>query len=429
RVLAGGSGTYTGAFPRSLINPDRALWSPRIGLAWSPKWIKNTVVRGGYGLNFNVAQYSNFANSLSYQQPFAISQNNTARVGTTDQGCGSLTTAGSSGSGLFTLANGFGCTSSSILQNTFAVNKNYRLGRVQVFNVDIQHTFPMGIVTNIGYNGALGSSLDLRRSPNRTATNVIGNAQSIVYEDSIGDSRMNALSINARKRLQKGVALAATYQYGHSIDDASSIGGVGNNTIVQNDQRIDLEYGNSSFDVRHQVKGTFLYELPFGPNRAFLSKGGKLSKALDNFGISGSFNFATGTYTTPIYQNTVAQASAGNNFTLRPDRNFSQSIAGAGTLRSWFNTSAFTTPSSAVVFGTASRNSIQLPGTVSVNMSLSKSIPLGELRNFEGRITANNVFNTVQYSGVNATLNSSTFGQITGAASPRKLTFDARYRF
>jgi hypothetical protein len=62
-------------------------------------------------------------------------------------------------------------------------------------------------------------------------------------------------------------------------------------------------------------------------------------------------------------------------------------------------------------------------------MSLSKSIPLGEQRNFEGRITASNVFNTVQYSGVNATLNSSTFGQITGVSSPRKLTFDARYRF
>ncbi|HEY9139150.1 MAG TPA: TonB-dependent receptor, partial [Terriglobus sp.] len=429
RVVSGGSGTYSGSFPRSLINPNRTLWSPRIGVAWNPKWVKNTVVRAGYGINFNVGQYANFANSLSYQQPFAQSQNNTAKVASTDQGCGNITTPGSSSASLFTLANGFNCTSSSILQNTFAVNKDYRLGRVQVFNFDIQHTFPLGIVTNVGYNGSLGGNLDLRRSPNRTATNIVGNAQSIVYEDSIGDSRFHALSVNARKRLQKGVSLQATYQYGHSIDDASSINTVGNNTIVQNDKRIDLEYGNSSFDVRHKVNGNFLYELPFGPNRAFLSKGGKLSKALDNFGISGNFTFATGTYTTPQYQNTVAQAAAGNNFTLRPDRDFSQPIAGAGTLRSWFNPKAFTTPSPSVVFGTASRNSIELPGTVSVSMSLSKSIPLGELRNFEGRITAANVFNTVQYTSVNAVLNSSTFGQVNGVSSPRKLTFDARYRF
>ncbi|HEY9138805.1 MAG TPA: carboxypeptidase regulatory-like domain-containing protein, partial [Terriglobus sp.] len=429
RVVSGGSGTYSGSFPRSLINPNRTLWSPRIGVAWNPKWVKNTVVRAGYGINFNVGQYANFANSLSYQQPFAQSQNNTAKVASTDQGCGNITTPGSSSGSLFTLANGFNCTSSSILQNTFAVNKDYRLGRVQVFNFDIQHTFPLGIVTNVGYNGSLGGNLDLRRSPNRTATSIVGNAQSIVYEDSIGDSRFHALSVNARKRLQKGVSLQATYQYGHSIDDASSINTVGNNTIVQNDKRIDLEYGNSSFDVRHKVNGNFLYELPFGPNRAFLSKGGKLSKALDNFGISGNFTFATGTYTTPQYQNTVAQAAAGNNFTLRPDRDFSQPIAGAGTLRSWFNPKAFTTPSPSVVFGTASRNSIELPGTVSVSMSLSKSIPLGELRNFEGRITAANVFNTAQYTSVNAVLNSSTFGQVNGVSSPRKLTFDARYRF
>ena len=429
RVVAGGSGTYSGDFPRSLINPDRSLFSPRVGVAWSPKFVKNTVVRAGYGLNFNIGQYSNFANSLSYQQPFATSQNNTALYGTTNQGCGNITTTGSTNASLFTLANGFSCTSSSILQNTFAVNKNYKLGKVQAFNFDIQHTFPLGIVTNVGYNGSLGSSLDLRRAPNRTATAIIGNAQSIVYEDSIGESRFHSLSVNARKRLQKGVSLQATYQYGHSIDNASSIGGVGNNTIVQNDQRIDLEFGNSSFDVRHKLNGNFVYELPFGPNRAFLSKGGKLSKALDNFGLSGNFNFASGSYTTPQYQNTVAQAAAGNNFTLRPDRVFSQGIQGAGTLRSWFNKSAFTTPSATTVFGSASRNSIELPGTVSFNMSLSKSVPLGELRNFEGRITANNVFNTVQYTGVNAVLNSSTFGQVTGAGQPRKLTFDARYRF
>lgn len=429
RVVAGGTGPFSGAFPRSLISPDRSLFSPRIGVAWSPKFVKNTVVRAGYGLNFNVGQYANFANSLSYQQPFATSQNNTALYGPTNQGCGNITTPGSTSGQLFTLTNAFNCTSSSILQNTFAVNKNYRLGQVQAFNFDIQHTFPLGIVTNVGYNGSLGSSLDLRRAPNRTATAIIGNAQSIVYEDSIGESRFHSLTVNARKRLQKGVSLQGTYQYGHSIDDASSIGGAGNNTIVQNDQRIDLEFGNSSFDVRHKLTGNFLYELPIGPNRAFLNKGGKLSKALDNFGLSGSFNFASGSYTTPQYLNTVAQAAAGNNYTLRPNRVFTQPIAGAGTLRSWFNKAAFTTPSSTAVFGTASRNSIELPGTVSVNMSLSKSIPLGELRNFEGRITANNVFNTVQYTGVNAVLNSSTFGQVTGAGQPRKLTFDARYRF
>jgi hypothetical protein len=35
----------------------------------------------------------------------------------------------------------------------------------------------------------------------------------------------------------------------------------------------------------------------------------------------------------------------------------------------------------------------------------------------------------VQYSGINTTLNSPTFGQVTSVASMRTLTFIARYRF
>jgi len=425
RVTPGVPGTYSGAFPRSLVQPDRSLLSPRLGIAWRPKWTKNTVIRAGYGINFNTGQYSSFANSLAYQQPFAVTQNNVAAT----QGCGTLTTTGTTVANNFTLTNAFNCTSSTVLQNTFAINRAYRLGRVQAINMDIQRTLPLGIVANVGYNGSFGSSLDLRRAPNRSATTVLSNAQSIVYEDSIGESRFHSLSVNLRKRLQKGVSLQATYQYGHSIDNASSIGGAGNNTIVQNDARIDLEFGNSTFDVRHKVTGNYVFELPFGPNRAFLSNGGRLSRVMDGFSISGNFTFATGTYATPQYQNSIAQAATGNNYTLRPDRVFSQPIAGAGNLRSWFNTAAFASPSAAAVFGTASRNSIELPGTISNDMSLSRSIALGDLRNFEARVTASNVFNTVQYSGVNTVLNSSTFGQITGAAAPRKLSFQARYRF
>jgi hypothetical protein len=35
----------------------------------------------------------------------------------------------------------------------------------------------------------------------------------------------------------------------------------------------------------------------------------------------------------------------------------------------------------------------------------------------------------VEYSGINTTLNSATYGQITGANAMRSLTFLARYRF
>ncbi len=428
-VLPGATGPFSGAFPRSLVNPDRTLVSPRVGVAWRPKFVKQTVVRAGYGISYNTTQFGTFANSLSYQVPFAVTQTNLASTGTTvDQGCGTIAKAGSTGKGAFTLTNAFNCSAATI-SNNFAVNKDYRLGRVQVVNAGIQHTFPLGVLLNVDYNGSYGANLDLLRAPGRTSNVLTSNSQAYTFEDSVAESRFNALAVNLRKRMSKGVAVQATYTYGHSIDDASSIGGSGGNTVVQNDQRIDLEFGNSSFDVRQRLTGNFVAELPVGPNRAFLHSGGLLSRALDGFNVSGDYTFATGTYATPQYTDTVAQVATGGNYTLRPDRVFGQPIAGAGQLHNYFNRAAFASPSATTGFGTASRNSIELPGTVSVDASLSRTVSFGDTKNLEVRLTANNVFNTVQYSGLDTTLNSSTFGQVTSVANARKFTLQARYRF
>jgi trimeric autotransporter adhesin len=410
------AGVCAAGSPRSLVNPDRNMYSPRLGFAYRPKLkiFKETVVRGGYGINFNTGQYASFANQLSAQVPFAVTQTNI--VG--QPGCTP---------GTLTLANGFGCSTTPV-QNNYAVNQNYRLGHVQVWNIDIQRTFPLGIVANVGYNGAKGGDLDILRAPNRTASGVLdSSAQPFNYEDSLGYSRFEQLSVNVRKRLQKGVSLQATYHYGHSIDNASSIGGA-TPTVAQNDQNLNAEEGNSAFDVRHQLTGNWVLELPFGPNRAFLSKGGFWSRALDGFSLSGDFTFATGTYYTPHYVSTVAETATGSNNSLRPDRVLSQAISGKGTILDWFNAAAFTAPP-ANQFGTASRGSIEGPGKVAADASLSRTVALGETRSFEARVTAANVFNTVQYSGIDTTLNSQTFGQVTSAAAMRQLTVIARYRF
>ncbi len=420
-VQPGQKGPYSGTFPRSLVNPDRTMFSPRFGFAYRPpqKWFKETVVRGGYGLNFNTGQYATIGQQFSSQPPFAITQTN---IVTTANLSG---TAGCTPQNM-TLASAFNCSTVSV-QNNYAANLDYRLGHVHVWNLDIQHTFPKGIVANLGYNGTKSGELDMIRAPNRTASGLLNpNAQAFNYEDSLGYARYNGMTLNVRKRMQKGISLQATYTYGHSIDNASSIGG-SSAVPAQNDKDLDAEEGNSSFDVRHKVTGNWVLELPFGPNRAFLSKGGFWSKALDGFSLSGDFTFASGTYYTPHYSGSVAETARGTNNTLRPDRVFSVPIPGAQTIHQWFNPVAFAAPANG--FGTASRGSIMGPGIVAVDASLSRTVSLGETRSFEARMTANNVFNTVQYSGIDTTQNSLTFGQVTSAASMRTLLFIARYRF
>lgn len=407
----------------TLVHPDRSMYSPRIGVAWQPKFkfTKSTVVRTGYGINYNTGQYSRFAQKLAFQQPFAITQTNTV-------GLGACTLAN------MTLANGFNC-SNQLVQSNYGVNPNYTLGLVQVYNFGVQRTLPQGIVLNIDYNGAYAGHLDMLRAPNRNAYQVLNpNVTQFTYEDSLGYQRSNALAVNLRQRMRRGISLQGTYTYSHSIDNASSVGGSGN-FIAQNDLNLDAEESNSIFDRRHSLNGNFVIELPFGPNRAYLNKAGVWAKIMDGYSVSGNYTFATGGWATPVFTTTAAEVAAGAPSSLRPNRNFGVPIAGAGSLRSWFNTAAFqsTEPidpaTQKVTYGTASRNSVELPGTVAINGVLSRTISLGETRSVEARIQANNVFNTVQYSGVYTTVNLPTFGQISGAAGMRSFVYTARFRF
>ena len=52
------------------MNPDRNNFAPRVGVAW--KAAKNTVVRAGYGINYNTAAYQNIVQNLAFQPPFSI---------------------------------------------------------------------------------------------------------------------------------------------------------------------------------------------------------------------------------------------------------------------------------------------------------------------------------------------------------------------
>ena len=121
----------------------------------------------------------------------------------------------------------------------------------------------------------------------------------------------------------------------------------------------------------------------------------------------------------------MARGSTGS---LRPDLVPGVSLtAGGGSLDNWFNKNAFAAP--AGTYGTASRYSIPGPGTISLSASLSKTVRFSETRTFEMRATASNPLNTVQYSGVDSTLGSGTYGQVTSAAAMRQFTLNARYRF
>jgi hypothetical protein len=238
--------------------------------------------------------------------------------------------------------------------------------------------------------------------------------------------------VRVNKRLGKGIAMGANYQYMHAIDNASGVNG-SSGSVAQNWQNIAGEEGHSGLDVRHQVSGTYLYELPFGKDK-FWFTAGTASHILEGFSVSGSYTIATGSWLSPTYTLNTASVECGTSGALRANRVPGVSVtAGGGSLHEWFNPAAYAepapTPGYCNGFGNAPRNSIEGPGKISNNMALSKTVDMGESRSMEIRATINNVFNTVQYSGVNTTEGTPTFGQVSSVAGMRSFQFTARFRF
>jgi hypothetical protein len=223
--------------------------------------------------------------------------------------------------------------------------------------------------------------------------------------------------------------MGANYQFSHAIDNATSVNG-GSGTVAQNWLDPAAEAGNSSLVPRHQVSGNYLYELPFGEDRMWATSG-KPKRILEGFSISGTFTFASSTWLTPTYTPTAIGVTCGTAGALRANRVPGTEVVLGG--RQWVNPGAYSMPSATPgycnAFGNAPRNSIAGPGTLQNNMSLSRTIGMGETRSMEVRANINNVFNTVQYTGVDTTVGSPTFGQVSQVGSMRSFQFSARFRF
>jgi hypothetical protein len=424
-VLPGQIGPITGKkYPSSLINADRNNFAPRLGVAWKP--LQKTVVRAGYGVNYNIGQYGLMATQLGFQPPFAVAQINPAPPGS-----------------FLTLQNGFPASIAASplhITNTYAVDPNYRLPYVQSWNLNIQQEIKNSVVVNIGYTGAKGTHLDIVRAPDQLPTGGprftpcvsttpadVECVQPFLFESSEGSSIMHQGTLRVRKRLRHGLSIGVTYTYSKSIDDASSIGG-GATVVAQNDLNIAAERSLSSFDQRHRFVADYLYELPFGKDKKWLNSSGMAQNIFGGFLFSGNVTLASGTPFSPQFFGRSTDLSRGVTGSARPDLAPGQSIQLSNpTIGEWFNTSAFTTP--AGVFGTAGRNIIIGPGTVAMDMAVSKNIQIKEMQALEVRLSATNVFNTVHFTSIDATFGSPTFGQVVGAGAMRKAQLTARYRF
>lgn len=424
-VQPGQVGPITGTqYPAGLINTSHYDFAPRLGIAWKP--FSKTVVRAGYGINYNLAQYGAMATQLGFQPPFATSEINPAANPTA-----------------LTLQNGFTppVTNPNHITNTYAVSPNYQLPYVQTWNLNIQQEITSTILLNIGYVGAKGTHLDVVGAPDQNPTTGLpifaactpttSAAASCVspylFEFSGGTSIMNAGAIRVRKRMRRGLSFGGTYIFSKSIDDSSSIGGAGT-VVAQNFYDIAAERGLSSFNQTHRFTADYYYELPVGKEKKWLNNDSWAQKLLGGFAWSGNIMLASGLPFSPRIFGSSVDLTRGVTGSARPNLVPGQSIQISNPgINEWFNVNAFSAPTGP--FGDAGRNIIIGPGTISVNMAFSKTIQVKEMQSLELHLSANNVFNHPNFTSIDTTLGSPTFGQVVAAGAMRTAQLTARYRF
>jgi hypothetical protein len=407
-VRPGDTGPFNGTFPSGLLNADTNNIAPRVGAAWRIK--PGTILRGGYGISFNSGSYANIARQLTVQPPFSVSN--------TVIGTAAVPLA---------LRNAFTNAVTGVA-NTYGVDREYALGRVQTWNADLSRDLTQTWNVGASYTRTTGASLDVVRAPNRGPTGLrIEGVQPFLWQTSEGSSVLNAATFRMQRRMVKGIGGSIDYTLAQSRDDASNIGG-GGTVVAQDDQNLEAEWALSSFDRRHQLSGNLSFELPFGPNKPWLNGGGKLAAIFGRWRGSLNFTWQSGTPLTPRIQAAAADVARGTNGTLRADYLGGPIQIAGPTIDRFFNTDAFSIPVPGT-FGSAGRNLIIGPGSRLLNAQFSRDVQLQRNRGFTIQVTASNLLNGVNYRGVDTLVNSPTFGQVLSVAPMRSAQLNLRFRF
>ncbi len=264
----GATANFSPTAPSSTANPADVM---RLGE--NPPVLTPTTVNGQiYGPQGPPSNGLSFANSLYYQQTFggfAVSQNyHTPYVNnwnaTVAWQANKDTTievaySGSMGIHLFMGQEDINPKDSNNLSAELGQNIN----TTATINDPLGRTNPItGKVLTI-QNGTLGSPY-------------LGYSSLYLWYDAAGNSIRHAGYVNVVHRVARGLTFTANYTLSKSIDDASSAGGdkniltavngqVGGQVVFGGTRQADRSV--STYDQRHVIHGTAIYDLPIGRNR------------------------------------------------------------------------------------------------------------------------------------------------------------------
>jgi len=248
------------------------------------------------------------------------------------------------------------------------------------------------------------------------------------------------LQSSLQRSFKNGLLFSLNYTFSHEIDDGSMGSGDGDSLTTENVICRACDRASGTFDVRHVVNASAVYELPFGPGKQFLSDPGVLRAIFGSWQATSIFVAHTGFPINVTINRSASAVPGGNTNNQRPDLVPGVSLipAGGSTVGDWINAAAFATPAPGT-FGNAGRDILTGPGLWQLDFGLDKRIAITERYRLQLRAEAFNLFNRAQLGAPQSNLSAGPgeFGVITqpvnttpiGAGTPRQIQFALRFEF
>ncbi|MGD0416775.1 MAG: TonB-dependent receptor [Terriglobales bacterium] len=470
-------------------------FAPRLGLSWQPE--KHLVVRGGFGFYYGPSVHmvsGSLVDSDGYStvnnwnatcaqpitNPTTQSGGNTVINNTACVPGGAASVAGPySLSDPFPVSMGAGLVPPSQLQpnglqtnlgaNLTTMLHSQRTAVTYNFNFGLEYEFPQQIVFSIGYVGSRGlflplGAVDLNQLTlsqinqlgaagasvpqfiaaepypqfNTGAISITGQTNGVVVSGYPGgDSEYSSLQTKVQKRLTNHFTTLASFTWAKLMTDDGNppLGFVGFHAgSLQDWKNMAYEHSVSPQDVKYQFTWQASYDLPMGKGRA-LNLNGVSNAILGNWTMDGIFYLSSGV---PISSPYVG----GNQYlNQRADMTCDPSKGAPRTAAVWFLPNCFAVPASQFIPGNAPTylDHLRTMGANNLDLTLSKTIKLGEKRDLRFDISSYNIANKPQFSAPNVPTNYSgwttgpsgnQFGQITATSNtPRQFQFGSRFTF
>jgi hypothetical protein len=216
--------------------------------------------------------------------------------------------------------------------------------------------------------------------------------------------------LTANRRLSSGLLIKAAYTYSKAIDMADDDGRTG--LLFNWTPMLPRNEAPAGFDIRHNVQAGWVWELPFGPSKAFLAHG-MGGRIFGGWQINGTVGWSTGVPFTVTASGASLNAPA-NTQTADQVKADVVKLGGIGTGQPYYDPTAFA-PVRDVRFGTTGRNILRAPAVFNTNLSLFRAFAIGERLQLQARGESYNFTNTPHFGSPSANVSSGNFLVITSA--------------